>query len=95
MESKPPTIAAAAAAAIPTIMRGLRNHRSWVQIPPGPFLSALEIRYYFEFILIIVGQKPYNGSSILNRIVISFLVFVKIEGDKKRVPALPAFQFTS
>ena len=25
--------------------------RSWVQIPPGPFLSVLEIRYYFEFIL--------------------------------------------
>jgi hypothetical protein len=23
--------------------------RSWVQIPPGPFLSARELRYYFEF----------------------------------------------
>jgi hypothetical protein len=25
--------------------------RSWVQIPPGPFLSVLEIRYCFELIL--------------------------------------------
>jgi hypothetical protein len=23
--------------------------RSWVQIPPGPFLSARELRYYFKF----------------------------------------------
>jgi hypothetical protein len=23
--------------------------RSWVQIPPGPFLSVRELRYYFEF----------------------------------------------
>jgi len=22
--------------------------RSWVQIPPGPFLSVSELRYYFE-----------------------------------------------
>jgi hypothetical protein len=25
--------------------------RSWVQIPPGPPLSVLEIRHWFEFIL--------------------------------------------
>jgi hypothetical protein len=24
--------------------------RSWVQIPPGPFLSVREIRYWFGFI---------------------------------------------
>jgi hypothetical protein len=23
--------------------------RSWVQIPPGPFLSVVQLRYYFEF----------------------------------------------
>jgi hypothetical protein len=38
-DSKRPTIAAAAAA-IPTMMRALQNHRSWVQIPPGPLLST-------------------------------------------------------
>ena len=41
------------------IVRGRRNTqednavacalRSWVQIPPGPFLLILEIRYYYEF----------------------------------------------
>jgi hypothetical protein len=31
--------------------------RSWVQIPPGPFLSVLEIRYYFEINFgVVVGQ---------------------------------------
>jgi hypothetical protein len=44
MASKPPTIAAAAAA-IPTMMISLRNHRSWVQIPPGPFLITRELRH--------------------------------------------------
>jgi hypothetical protein len=23
--------------------------RSWVQLPPGPFLSVVQLRYYFEF----------------------------------------------
>src|SRR5919106_1814321 len=23
--------------------------RSWVQLPPGPYLPVLELRYYFEF----------------------------------------------
>jgi hypothetical protein len=23
--------------------------RSWVQIPPGPFLSVVQLRHYFEF----------------------------------------------
>jgi hypothetical protein len=32
------------------ILRGMKkNLRSWVQLPPGPFLPALEIRYCFEF----------------------------------------------
>ncbi|MFL6486834.1 MAG: hypothetical protein ACJ71D_09035, partial [Nitrososphaera sp.] len=48
-DSKPPTIAATAAADL-TMMKGIQNHRSWVQIPPGPFLSVLEIRYYFEIV---------------------------------------------
>ena len=25
--------------------------RSWVQIPPGPLLTVLELRYYFELVL--------------------------------------------
>jgi hypothetical protein len=25
--------------------------RSWVQIPPGPFLSVVQLRYWIEFIL--------------------------------------------
>jgi hypothetical protein len=36
----------------PIILRANEeNHRSWVQLPPGPFLPAREIRYYIEFVL--------------------------------------------
>ena len=69
MESKPPTIAAAAAAAIPTIMRGLRNHRSWVQIPPGPYFQSSRIRYYFEFIF---GNCQTNSAAKPNLLPSTF-----------------------
>ena len=25
--------------------------RSWVPLPPGPFLSVVQLRYYFEIVL--------------------------------------------
>jgi hypothetical protein len=36
----------------PLDRHGLRKQlRSWVQIPPGPFLSVVQLRYYFELML--------------------------------------------
>ena len=31
--------------------------RSWVQIPPGPSLSVVQLRYWFEIVLRSCGQK--------------------------------------
>jgi hypothetical protein len=44
------------AAALPTMTRRIWNCRSWVQIPPGPFLHVIGLRYYFELVLGGVGQ---------------------------------------
>jgi hypothetical protein len=38
--------------------------RSWVQIPPGPFLTMRELRYYFEFILI--GWRTNSAVLVMN-----------------------------
>lgn len=32
--------------------------RSWVHLPPSPFLTTRELRHYFELNLVNVGQKP-------------------------------------
>jgi hypothetical protein len=31
--------------------RGIIELRPWVPLPPGPFLSARELRHYFELII--------------------------------------------
>jgi hypothetical protein len=31
------------------IKNWLGNYWSWVQLPPGPFLSVVQLRYWFEF----------------------------------------------
>ena len=36
----------------------LKQLRSWVQLPPGPFLSVVQLRYYFEFNLDNCLTKP-------------------------------------
>jgi hypothetical protein len=44
-------------------MKVARELRSWVQIiPPGPFLSVIQLRYYSKFnFLMSVGQKAHSN----------------------------------
>ena len=43
--------------------------RSWVQIPPGPFLSARELRHQKGLFRVVVGQ---NLSNIPEHLIKSF-----------------------
>jgi hypothetical protein len=36
--------------------------RSWVQLPPGPFLTVVQLWYYFEF------KKPVEREYFINKI---------------------------
>jgi hypothetical protein len=62
--------------------------RSWVQLPPGPFLSVLEIRYYFELILgscQIKLELHYNSMRLIITIIVAppihgHIFFLRAEG---------------
>ena len=57
--------------------------RSWVQLPPGPFLSARELRYYFE--LIFGGCRTKFLMHLINERVNLMLLCDKLI-IRKRVP---------
>ena len=40
------------------ILEGCRELRSWVPLPPSPFLPVVQLRYYFEFYLDNCSTKP-------------------------------------
>jgi hypothetical protein len=40
--------------------------RSWVQIPPGPFLSVVQLRYYFEFNLDNCRTKKLDNANAVS-----------------------------
>ena len=51
--------------------------RSWVQIPPGPFLSVVQLRYWFEFIFgygrtkalaMLALETPYISGNVFSSI---------------------------
>jgi hypothetical protein len=59
--------------------------RSWVQIPPGPFLSVLEIRYYFE---IVFGYCRTNSAAMPltdKRVRWYVLTYIRLPIDRNQI----------
>jgi hypothetical protein len=66
--------------------------RSWVQIPPGPLLSVVQIRYYFERILDNCRTNPATLAShafYANSLLILLLCCASEEITPRRPIALP------
>jgi hypothetical protein len=43
--------------------------RSWVQLPPGPFLSVLELRYLIKLISYSMSDKKPSNDSLLESLI--------------------------